>query len=77
MLNKNNGQHKLKSFILLFIGQTISQFGSAMTSFATIIWAYTAHGEVMASSLLAICSTIPYFIVSLLGVAIVDKTNKK
>ena len=77
MLNKNNGQHKLKSFILLFIGQTISQFGSAMTSFATIIWAYTAHGEVMASSLLAICSTIPYLIVSLLGGAIVDKTNKK
>lgn len=67
----------LQDFFLLYIGQTLSQLGSSMTAFATVIWAYTKNGEVLASSLLAICSTVPYLIVSLLGGAVVDRGNKK
>lgn len=48
-----------------------------MTGFATIIWMYSNSGQVMSSSLLAICSTVPYLIVSLLGGVVVDKMNKK
>ena len=66
-----------KDFALLFLGQTLSQFGSAMTGFAVIIWAYTEKGQVMASSLLGICSAIPYLIVSIAGGAVVDRGNKK
>lgn len=66
-----------KNYILLLIGQTISQLGSSMTGFALVIWAYSSSGQVMASSLLAICSTIPYLIVSLLGGAVADNMNKK
>lgn len=77
-MNRTQKKKKLKrNIILLLTGQTISQFGSSMTSFATIIWAYTAYEEVMASSLLAICSAIPYLIVSLLGGAVADRMNKK
>lgn len=71
-LNKN-----MKNFILLFAGQTVSQMGSAMTGFAVIIWAYTQAGEVMASSVLAFCSAVPYLIVSLLGGAVADRFSKK
>lgn len=67
----------MKNFILLFVGQTVSQMGSAMTGFAVIIWAYTQAGEVMASSLLAFCSAVPYLIVSLLGGAVADRFSKK
>ena len=67
----------LRDFFLLYIGQTLSQLGSSMTAFATVIWAYTENGEVLASSLLAICSTVPYLIVSLLGGAVVDRGSKK
>lgn len=74
MKKKESG---LRDFILLFIGQTVSQFGTGMTSFALIVWAYTQKGQVMASSLLAVCSTVPYLIVSLLGGAVVDNANKK
>lgn len=67
----------MKNFILLFVGQTVSQMGSAMTGFAVIIWAYTQAGEVMASSMLAFCSAVPYLIVSLLGGAVADRFSKK
>jgi len=67
----------IRDFVLLFAGQTVSQLGTNMTSFALIIWVYTKSSQVMASSLLAICSTVPYLIVSLVGGAIVDNANKK
>lgn len=66
-----------KNYILLLIGQTISQLGSSMTSFSIIIWAYTSTGQVVSSSLLAVCSSIPYLISSLLGGAVADNINKK
>ncbi|MBE5965713.1 MAG: MFS transporter [Lachnospiraceae bacterium] len=66
-----------KNYILLLIGQTISQLGSSMTGFAIVIWAYSSTGQVMASSLLAVCSVVPYLIVSLLGGTVADNMNKK
>lgn len=69
--------HSFRTFILLFIGQTVSQLGSSMTGFAVVIWAYTQNGQVMASSLLAVCGAVPYLITSLLGGAVTDRTNKK
>ena len=75
-MTKRRESH-IRDFALLFTGQTVSQLGTNMTSFALIIWVYTKNGQVMASSLLAICSAIPYLIVSLFGGAIVDNANKK
>lgn len=72
-MSKNN----MRSFVLLFIGQMISQLGSAMTSFATIIWVYSESGRVLASSMLAICSALPYLIVSMFGGAVADRKSKK
>lgn len=66
-----------KNYILLQIGQTISQLGSAMTSFAITIWAYNTTGQVISSSLLAVCSFIPYLVISLFGGAVADNMNKK
>lgn len=66
-----------KNYILLLIGQTISQLGSSMTGFAIVIWAYTSTGQVMTSSVLAVCSSVPYLIISLLGGAAADNMNKK
>lgn len=66
-----------KNYILLQIGQTISQLGSAMTSFAITIWAYNTTGQVISSSLLAVCSFVPYLVISLFGGAVADNMNKK
>lgn len=70
-------QRKIYHFFVLFIGQTISQMGSSMTSFAVVIWAYSQDSQVMASSLLAVCSAVPYLITSLLGGTVADRTSKK
>ena len=67
----------LHHFMILFMGQTVSQLGTGMTGFALVIWAYTRNGEVMASSLLAVCSAVPYLLVSLFGGAVADHANKK
>lgn len=75
MMKRNESD--IRGFALLLIGQTVSQVGTNMTSFALIIWAYTQNGQVMASSLLAVCSTVPYLIISLIGGAVADHTNKK
>lgn len=72
-----NRKSNIRNFVLFYAGQTISQLGSSMTSFATIIWIYSGSGKVMESSLLAICSTVPYLIVSMLGGAAADSINKK
>ena len=66
-----------KDFALLLTGQSVSQVGSSMTSFALVLWAYSSTGQVMASSLLAVCSTVPYLAVSLFGGAVVDQADKK
>lgn len=73
----NKTENKMYNFMIFFISQTVSELGTSMTGFATVIWMYSNSGQVMSSSLLAICSTVPYLIVSLLGGVVVDKMNKK
>ena len=73
----NKTENKMYNFMIFFIIQTVSELGTSMTGFATVIWMYSNSGQVMSSSLLAICSTVPYLIVSLLGGVVVDKMNKK
>ena len=75
--NMNKTENKMYNFMIFFISQTVSELGTSMTGFATVIWMYSKSGQVMSASLLAICSTVPYLIVSLLGGAAVDKMNKK
>ena len=73
----NKTENKMYNFMIFFISQMVSELGTSMTGFATVIWMYSNSGQVMSSSLLAICSTVPYLIVSLLGGVVVDKMNKK
>lgn len=58
-------ENKMYNFMLFFISQTISELGTSMIGFATVIWMYSNSGQVMSSSLLAICSTVSYLTVSL------------
>jgi len=67
----------LKNFLLLWSGQTLSQMGSSMTSFALIIWAYQKQGTVMSIALLSVFSYLPYVLVSFFAGALIDRLNKK
>lgn len=67
----------LKSFILLWASQALSSMGSAMTSYALVIWTYGESGQAMSLSLLMLCSTLPSIALSFFAGALVDGLNKK
>ena len=69
--------NKLKTFLIFWSTQALSQLGSSMTSFALTIWLYEETGSALQSSLLLICSYAPYVIISIFAGALSDKWNKK
>ncbi len=68
---------ELRTFLILWITQSFSALGSAMTNFALVIWSYQQQGSALATSLLAICSYAPYVVLSIFAGALSDRRNKK
>lgn len=68
---------ELKLFIILWLTQSLSSLGSAMTNFALVIWLYQDSGSALKTSLLTVCSYAPYVIMSIFAGAVSDKWNKK
>ncbi len=69
--------NNFKRYIVFWLSQALSQFGSSMTSFALILWAYMQKGTAMTVSLMTFFNYIPYIIVSLFAGAFVDNHSKK
>lgn len=68
---------ELRAFIILWLTQSFSSLGSAMTSFALTIWLYNDSGSALQTALLTVCSYAPYVIMSIFAGAISDRWNKK
>lgn len=68
---------ELRSFIILWLTQSFSSLGSAMTNFALVIWLYQNSGSALTTALLTVCSYAPYVIMSIFAGVISDKWNKK
>ncbi|GAB6110059.1 MFS transporter [Fusibacter bizertensis] len=77
LLNFKRIVWELRSFLLLWITQSLSALGSSMTNFALVIWSYQQHGSALATSLLAICSYAPYVLLSIFAGALSDRWHKK
>ena len=76
----NNIKEKIKemyTFILLWATQSFSALGSAMTSYALVIWSYEKQGSALVTSLLMVSSYAPYVILSIFAGALSDRWNKK
>lgn len=67
----------LKTFLILWSTQSLSQMGSAMTSFALTLWLYEKTGSALQTALLSICSYAPYVVMSIFAGALSDRWNKK
>lgn len=72
-----NTLKELKNFILLWLTQSLSALGSAMTNFALVIWLYGDSGSALQTALLTVCSYAPYVLMSIFAGAISDRWNKK
>lgn len=68
---------ELGNFLILWLTQSFSSLGSAMTNFALVIWSYEQHGSALTTSLLAICSYAPYVLLSMFAGALSDRWDKK
>ncbi len=66
-----------RDFLLFWASQAVSQLGSAMTSYALIIWAFAKTGSAITVSLMAFCTFLPYVAVSVLSGAATDRFSKK
>lgn len=68
---------EMKSFLLLWSTQSLSGLGSAMTSYALVIWSYSQKGSALMTALLMVCSYAPYVLLSIFAGALSDRWNKK
>lgn len=74
MENKIN---ELKNFYIFSLGQFVSQFGSKLSSYGFILWAYKESNSVLTTSLLGACYLIPEIFFSFIAGGISDSWNKK
>lgn len=68
---------EMRSYLLLWFTQGISGLGSAMTSYALVIWSYTQAGSALRTALLMVCSYAPYVACSIFAGALSDRWDKK
>lgn len=77
MKEKLNELKEMKHFLLLWLTQLVSGLGSAMTSYALVIWSYTQEGSALMTALLMVCSYAPYVLCSIFAGALSDRWDKK
>ena len=67
----------LRSFLLLWGSQTVSELGTAMTDYAIIIWVYGQQGTASSVTLLTLCAFMPTILFRFIGGTLADRWNKK
>ena len=73
----SNKRNDLRNCLIFWLTQSFSSLGSAMTSFALIVWSYQQEGSALSTAMLSVCSYAPYVAMSIFAGAISDRWNKK
>lgn len=68
---------EMKTYLFLWATQSFSGLGSAMTSYALVVWSYTQKGSALMTALLMVSSYAPYVLLSIFAGALSDRWNKK
>lgn len=74
---KNRTFYALRSFLALWVSQSISSVGTAMTEYALAIWIYGQTGTASGVSLLTLSSFLPTILFRFAAGAVADRWNKK
>ena len=67
----------LKPFWLFQIGQFVSRFGSKMTAYGLVLWAYAQTGSVLSTTMLTVCIIAPLFLLSFVFGSLGDTWDRK
>lgn len=70
-------EEKFRKYIILWLSQSVSGFGSSITGFALVLWAYGQSHSAMSVSLMSFCNYVPYIIISIFVGDFIDKHRKK
>lgn len=65
------------NFLIVWIGQVISIFGSNLSSFALGVWLYQKTGSASYFALVALCTALPHILLSPLAGVLVDHYNRR
>lgn len=76
-MNKKSIFKGLRSFLVLWSSQAVSELGTAMTNFALIIWAYGQEKSASSITLLTLCSFLPTILFRFIAGTIADRLDKK
>ena len=68
---------EMRIYLILWATQAFSGLGSAMTSYALIIWSYTQEGSALVTALLSVASYAPYVVCSIFAGALSDRWDKR
>lgn len=69
--------YEMHIFLLLWVTQAFSGLGSAMTSYALVVWSYTQEGSALVTAGLMISSYAPYVLCSIFAGALSDRWDKR
>src|SRR4029077_17771847 len=70
-------RNTVRSFLLAWVGQTVSALGSNLTGFALAVWIYQQTGSVTAFALITLVTTLPGMLLLLVSGALVDRCDRR
>ena len=76
-MKKQNIFSGLRDFIILWGSQAVSALGTAMTSFALILWVYEQKGTATSITLLSVFTFLPSILFCFIAGTIADRWDKK
>lgn len=68
---------EMRTFLILWGTQAFSGLGSAVTSYALVVWSYTQEGSALVTALLMVSSYAPYVLCSIFAGALSDRWDKR
>lgn len=68
---------EMRTFLILWVTQAFSGLGSAVTSYALVVWSYTQEGSALVTAGLMISSYAPYVLCSIFAGALSDRWDKR
>ncbi|MDO4356337.1 MAG: MFS transporter [Clostridia bacterium] len=76
-MRKFHSFREMKSFLLLWLGQSVSTLGSSLTSYALILWVYEKNGSASSIAMLSFFTYLPSILFCFFAGALADRWDKK
>ena len=74
---KLRDKERMPTFLLVWLGQIVSLFGSSLTEFALGVWVYQTTGSITQFALISVFIHLPNLLISPLAGAVVDRWSRR